>query len=419
MQTIKSLGLVLTLILCGCGTGGVGPTTPVEQKPKTKETPVNIEPKIADTHWEFGWQLLNRLDDSEKNNLFMSPLSASLALAMVLNGAHGDTYKQIATTLRYNHLPIEPINRQSAQLLQILRTPDPKAKVEIANGLWVAEGFPIEAEFVRRLQQFYGATAENLDFLHQPEESAKRINAWVKEQTHDLIEKLFEEDAFNNMDTVAVLVNTLYFKGKWQKPFAKEATHEQPFHREDGTTKPVPMMMASGNYPYYKGEGFQAVALPYGEGNLQFYLLLPDEGRTVADLRKRLNAERWKQMVAGMKPTEGEVGLPRFRIESAYQLKEALMKMGMRNPFTPGEADFSGMNREHGRKIYINSVIQKAVVQVDEEGTEAAAATGVEMRVTAVPTNAFSVVANRPFLFAIVHTPTGTVLFAGIVREPY
>ncbi len=419
MRKMSLSGLALTLLLGACGTGGVGTNpSPTPSPQKTKETPVKIEPKITDATLGFAWRLLNQLESAEEGrNLFFSPLSVSLALSMALNGAEGETYQQIAKTLGYENLSLDAVNAQSALLMQTLRSPDPKAEVSVANSLWVAEGFPIEADFVKRLQQFYDAEAQNLDFARAPEAAAQRINEWVKAQTREMIPKLFEANAFN-ADTVAVLVNALYFKGKWQKPFSKEATHEMPFRMENGRTKPVPMMMTSGKYPYYTGDGYQAVALPYGEGNLMFYLLLPDEGRTVAQLVEHMNPERWKQMAAQMKPTEGDVGLPRFRVETQYALKPILQQLGMEAPFQPDGADFSRINRAYGKKIYINQVIHKAVVQVDEEGTEAAAATGIEMRITAAPVNHFTVIADRPFLFAIVHQPAGAVLFMGIVREP-
>lgn len=411
--------LALTLLLGGCGTGGVGTTTnPAPDSRKTEETPVKIEPKITDATLSLAWNLLNQLEsEKEEANLFFSPLSVSLALSMALNGAEGETYQQIAKTLSYEKIPLEEINAQSALLMQTLRSPDPKAEVSLANSLWVAEGFPIEVDFVKRLQQFYDAEAQNLDFARAPEAAAQRINEWVKAQTRELIPKLFEPDSFD-ASTIAVLVNALYFKGKWQKPFSKDATHEMPFRMENGRTKSVPMMMTSGKYPYYKGDGYQAVVLPYGEGNLQFYLLLPDEGRTVAQLYESMNPERWKQMAAQMKPIQGNVGLPRFRVEARYELKPVLQQLGMQAPFQPNGADFSRISREYGKKIYISQVIHKAVVQVDEEGTEAAAATGVEMELTAVPQDYFSVIADRPFLFAIVHQPTGAILFMGIMREP-
>lgn len=415
MRVWRPFAWALMFLLAGCGTGGVGTAPDTTPKSKQKETPVKIEPKVADTTLSFGLELLNRLDDPEEGNRFLSPLSVSLAMSMVLNGAQGETYEQIAKTVGYHDLSLEQVNAQASQLMNLLRKPDPKTQVEVANSLWIAENFALEADFIARLQRFYGATAENLDFAHHPDASAQRINAWVREQTHELIPRLFEEDAFAP-ETIAVLVNTLYFKGKWQHPFAKEATQEMPFQREDGSTQPVPMMMASGKYPYYKGDGFQAVLLPYGTGDLQFYLILPEEGLTVAQLRSKLTPERWKQMVAGFEPKEGDVGLPRFRIESQYALETVLAKMGMPLAFTPGEADFSGMNRSHGKQIYIHSVVHKAVVQVDEEGTEAAAATGVEMRITSATPDTFTLIANRPFLFAIVHRPTGLVLFLGIVR---
>ena len=416
-----SIGSVmLALMLGGCGTSGVGPAPANPQGKKTvpQETKVKIEPQRVEANLQFGFRLLHQLDEQrEAPNLFFSPLSASLALTMVLNGARGETYRQMADALGYGEQPIESINAENALLLHLLRSPDPQTETLVANSLWVQQGFSLLPSFMQACQKYYGAEVDSVDFVQNRDEAAERINSWVKQNTKGLIPKLFEPSDFSNL-TRLVVVNTLYFKGKWQKPFDKQATSEQEFYLDGGKVKRVPMMHQSGKFDYLRGDGFQAVALPYGAGELSFYLFLPDEGRSLQAFLKELTAERWAQWLKSFKPTEGDVGLPRFRIEATYPLREPLQAMGITDAFDPEKADLGGIAPLTDGRLFITKALQKAVVEVDEEGTKAAAATGVVVGITAYNPNRFTLIANRPFFFAIRHNPTGAILFMGIVREP-
>ncbi len=413
-------GIMLAILLGGCGTSGVGPPPANQQGKETapREKTVKIEPQRVEANLQFGFRLLHELDERrEAPNLFFSPLSASLALTMVLNGAREATYRQMAGALGYGEQPIESINADNALLLHLLRSPDPQTETLVANSLWVQQGFSLLPSFTQACQKHYEAEVDTVDFIQNRDGAAERINGWVKQNTKGLIPKLFEPNDFNPL-TRLVVVNTLYFKGKWQSPFDKQATSEQEFYLDEGKVKRVPMMHQSGKFDYLRGDGFQAVALPYGAGELSFYLFLPDEGRSLQAFLKELTAERWAQWLKGFKPMEGDVGLPRFRIEATYPLKEPLQAMGITDAFDEQKADFSGIAPLTDGRLYITKVLQKAVVEVDEEGTKAAAATGVVVGVTAYDPNRFTLIANRPFFFAIRHNATGAVLFMGIVREP-
>jgi serpin B len=413
-------GFVVAMILSGCGTSGVGPPPANQQGKKTapQETTVKIEPLYVEANLQFGFRLLHELDERrEAPNLFFSPLSASLALTMVLNGARNETYRQMAHALGYGEQPVERINTENALLLHLLRSPDPKTETLVANSLWVQQGFSLLPSFLQACQKHYEAEVDSVDFMQDREGAAERINGWVKQNTKGLIPKLFEPSDFSPL-TRLVVVNTLYFKGKWQKPFDKQATREEEFHLEGGKVKRVPMMHQSGKFDYLRGDGFQAVALPYGAGELSFYLFLPDEGRSLQAFLKELTTERWAQWLKGFKPMEGDVGLPRFRIEATYPLKEPLQAMGITDAFDPEKADLSGVAPLTDGRLFITKALQKAVVEVDEEGTKAAAATGVVVSVTAYNPNRFTLIANRPFFFIIRHNATGAILFMGIVREP-
>jgi serpin B len=413
-------GFVVAMILSGCGTSGVGPPPANQQGKKTapQETTVKIEPLYVEANLQFGFRLLHELDERrEAPNLFFSPLSASLALTMVLNGARNETYRQMAHALGYGDQPVERINTENALLLHLLRSPDPKTETLVANSLWVQQGFSLLPSFLQACQKHYEAEVDSVDFMQDREGAAERINGWVKQNTKGLIPKLFEPSDFSPL-TRLVVVNTLYFKGKWQKPFDKQATREEEFHLEGGKVKRVPMMHQSGKFDYLRGDGFQAVALPYGAGELSFYLFLPDEGRSLQAFLKELTAERWAQWLKGFKPMEGDVGLPRFRIEATYPLEEPLQAMGITDAFDPEKADLSGVAPQTDGRLFITKALQKAVVEVDEEGTKAAAATGVVVSLTAYNPNRFTLIANRPFFFIIRHNATGAILFMGIVREP-
>ena len=412
MRTILMLcGVVAAALLSGCG-GDAG-TKP----PKEMTQPVQITDEVRAANVQFALTMLQQLDDPNAgDNLCISPLSLSLALSMTLNGAEGETYDAIAKTLGYTEQKLDAVNAQARALSRLLKPDDKSITVHMANGLWVQLGFPLKPDFLRALLSYYEARAETVDFL-KPEAAANAINAWVKEQTQGLIEKLFQAGDFDAQTRLA-LVNTLYFEGAWQSPFPKDATRDAPFYLESGATKQVPMMRLSERLPYYKGEGFQAVALSYGEGDYRFYLFLPDKGRTVAEFRKQLTPENWAKWLGAFRVVQGSVRMPRFKIEAKYDLKPPLSALGMGVAFDPDRADFSRIADVAPERLFIQKAIQKVVVEVDEEGTKAAAATGITVGVTSVPVDQFSLVVDRPFLFAIVHQPTGTVLFVGVVRQP-
>jgi len=402
---------VAAALLSGCG----GDTSP--KPPKEATQPVQITDEVRAANTQFALTMLQQLDDPESGeNLCFSPLSLALALSMTLNGADGDTYDAIAKTLGYTEQKLEAINAQARALARLLKPDEQSITVHMANGLWVQQGFPLKPDFLRALLTHYETRTETVDFT-KGEAAADTINAWVKEQTHGHIEKLFQANDFDERTRLA-LVNTLYFEGKWQYPFPKDATQDAPFYLENGKTKQVPMMRLSERLPYYKGEGFQAVALPYGKDDYRFYLFLPDKGRTVADLRQQLTPENWGKWLGEFRMMQGSLQMPRFKIEAKYDLKPPLSALGMGIAFDPDRADFSRIADVAPERLFIQKAIQKAVVEVDEEGTKAAAATGITVSLTYMPVDQFEMVVDRPFLFAIVHQPTGTVLFLGVVRAP-
>lgn len=408
MRLAMLLSGLAVLALTGCGV-----KQPDESMRRTSE-PVQVQSETQKANLTFAINLLQALDDG-KQNLCFSPLSLTIALATALNGASGDTYDAIARTLGYSQVDLDAFNEQMRELNRVLQPRD-AVNIHNANELWLANQFTPKPEYLKTMQQHYDAHIDTLDF-RQPAEAADAINRWTSEQTQGLISQLFAPNDFAPAPQVAmVMVNALYFEGKWQHPFPKAATHDAPFRLQNGKEKMVRMMSLREELPYYKGEGFQAVALPYGEGEYRFYLFLPDEGRTVAQLRQQFTPENWLKWVQGFQNTRGTVQMPRFKIEAEYDLNEALTALGMGIAFDPNRADFSRLAEPKGQ-VWLHLVRQKATVKADEEGTKAAAATELRYAMS-YELKEFQITADRPFMFAVVHHPTNTILFLGIVREP-
>jgi len=376
------------------------------------ETAMN--PGIAAASNAFGFDLFQQLQRQAANkNVFFSPLSVSVALAMTYNGAAGETKNAMARALKIEGIKLDELNLASAELLKALKSSDPKIELAIANSLWARNGVRFKEDFLARNRQFYGAEVSALDF-NSPQ-SLATINRWVDTNTKGKINKIIDQI---DSQQVMFLINAVYFKGQWQKRFEKKLTQNRPFHLLGSQQKPVPMMAQSGNYLYYRGDKFQAVSLPYGNGGVSLYLFLPDQKSSLDDFLKGLSYQKWEEWINSFSDTPGDVKLPRFKLDYENTLNNALKAQGMEAAFSRSDADFSGMRAE--RDLFISEVKHKAIVEVNEEGTEAAAATSVGISVTSVaaPQQRFTFIADRPFLMAIRDSQTGAILFMGAVMEP-
>ena len=418
MKSKLSVALcALSLITCraavrDAGHNGDGVAQPTEiTRPSNSAT---MKSNLAAASNAFGFDLFQQLRRQEANkNVFFSPLSVTLALAMTYNGAAGETKNAMARSLKIEGMSHAELNQASADLLKALKGSDPKIELAIANSLWARGGVRFNENFLARNRTFYGAEISSLDFSSP--QSVATINRWVSANTKGKISQIID-----NIDPqeVMFLINAVYFKGQWQKRFEKTLTKEQPFHLPGGQKKSVPMMAQSGNYLYHRGDKFQAVNLPYGNGGVSLYLFLPDQGSSLDEFLKGLSFQKWEGWINNFNDTPGDVKLPRFKLDYEETLNESLRAVGMGVAFNPREADFSGIRPE--RDLYISEVKHKAVVEVNEEGTEAAAATSVGVAITSVrePRERFSFVADRPFLMAIRDSQTGAILFMGAVMEP-
>ena len=417
---MRSLSIlpVLALVLAGCGnvaTTGVG-NEPSQSATSNKltETTRKVDPRLIDANNQFGFSLLHQLRKADREkNLFLSPASITLALAMTYNGAAGETEQAMAKVMSLQNMSKEELNQAASDLRQALQSADAKVELTIANSLWARQGIAFKQQFLETNRRYFGAQVSVLDFADP--DAPQTINRWVDTSTKGKIKKIVDDISPR---TVMFLINAIYFHGKWQKPFDKSLTQEKPFHLANGEQKRGPMMAQTGKFPYLKGENFQMVSLPYGEGRMSMVIVLPDEGTSLNEWLESLNAERWKVWTSRLVPAEGDLQLPRFKMDYEKTLNDALKEMGMALAFEPDRADFTGMRDE--RDLFLEKVHHKAIVEVDEEGTEAAAVTSVQVGITSVqqPRPPFQMVVDRPFFFAIRDTRTGMVLFMGAVYEP-
>jgi serpin B len=382
-----------------------------------KDKPANdkVDARLASANTNFGFKLFAEIArQGAGKNIFISPSSVGICLAMAYNGAEGETKQAMARALEAQGMTLEELNRAYAGLKAALENPDPKVQLQVANSLWARKGIKLNPEFIKRTKQFYDAQVIELDFDNPA--AITTINQWVSDSTRAKIDKIVDNI---DRDTILFLINAIYFKGKWANEFAKEKTKEDVFHLESGSEKRAPMMSQSGSYKYYETKNFQAVSLPYGGGRVSMYIFLPAKGATLGEFQKSLTAANWQSWMQEFRETEGDISLPRFRIEYEVTLNDALKALGMEPAFDSSRANFAGM-LQGGQNAYISKVKHKTFVEVNEEGTEAAAVTSTEMRATSAmrPRQRFRMVVDHPFFCAIRDNTTQTVLFMGSIMEP-
>lgn len=360
----------------------------------------------------FAFRLLGALaGDAPTTNVFFSPASVTLALGMALAGARGPTRDELAALLGLGDAPLDRLAELGAALEHIAQ--DAGATLTSANALWTSRQFPPDPAYVQRCRELFGAHVESLDFSRP--EAVAAINAWVRDRTAGKIPDLL---ASLDAAVMLVLTNAIFFKGTWQRQFDPARTQPGAFHAPAGP-RDVPMMALSAELPYAATPDYQAVSLPYGEhgGRLCMDVVVPRDRADVGRVAAGLGAAGWAALARRLAPRDGTLELPRFRVEYAQELTPALARLGMRRATRPGQADFGGIS-ELGPAI--SSVVHRAVLEVNEEGAEAAAATAVVMTVSAMlPVEPpFHLRADRPFLLAIRDRQSGIILFLGAIIAP-
>lgn len=366
---------------------------------------------------DFAFDLFKRVAEANPDkNVFLSPSSARWALGMAYAGSAGETREAMARTLGA-FSPAENLKFESERIASLMSA-DPKVKLRVANSVWLKRGFPFKKDFISSVSAAYRAEIFERGF--GPADVVE-ANAWVKSKTEGKIPSIL--DKFEPRDR-ALLINAVYFKGNWADQFQKERTTPEDFHSASGKTVKRSLMDRFGGYPYFEGNGFQAVRLPYGSGRLGMIVLLPARGRALKSLvAATANPASWRAVRESLQRKSGRVRLPRFKLEFGASLVGSLTGLGMGIAFDPWRADFTGMAdapRPEDR-LYISRVLQKTFVEVNEEGTEAAAATVVGMGSrcsVSLPVQPFEFIADRPFLYAIEDSATGELLFLGALYDP-
>ena len=371
--------------------------------------------RLVSANTSFGFKLYHEVaKESAGKNIFISPASIALSLAMTYNGAEAETKQAMARGLEAQGLTVDELNRAYAGLKGELENPDPKVQLQIANSLWARRGIDFNSEFIARNKEFYGAEVTTLDFADPA--APGTINAWVKDKTKDKIDKIVDSI---DPQSALFLINAIYFKGAWSAEFDKAKTKDDVFTTASGSKKRLPMMTQSGKYNYYETRNFQAVSLPYGSGRVSMYVFLPSPGTSINQFAPSLKTANWDTWMKEFSKTEGVIVLPRFRVEYEILLNESLKTLGMGVAFDPDRANFTGMF-SGGQNAFISKVKHKTFAEVNEEGTEAAAVTSTEMVVTSMPAQrkTFRMVVDRPFFLAIRDNKTGSVLFLGSIVDP-
>lgn len=395
-------------------TGGERGTLPRESPPLTA---FNAMPALSKSNTAFALDLYQQLR-SQEGNLFFSPFSISEALAMTYAGAKGETAAQMAKAMHFD-LPAADLhaafNALSSTLAGRAKNGDqPGFKLNIANALWGQQGFVFQPDFLNALSLNYGAGMQTVDYA-KSEDARQTINDWVANQTADKIKDLIPEGVLNEM-TRLVLTNAIYFNAAWMIPFEKDATKEDSFHLLNGSEVKVPMMRQTESFGYYKGEDFKAVELFYEGRQLSMVILMPDEGK-LPDFEKSLTEAGLQKILDQLAMERIDLSLPKFKVDSSFGLADQLAALGMPDAFDVAKADFSGMTGKPD--LYITNVVHKAFVDVNEAGTEAAAATGVIMGLKSMPTGEpVRLQIDHPFLFLIRDSETGALLFLGRVVQP-
>jgi serine protease inhibitor len=410
-RILLALLLWAALLAPGCGDGT---TSPEGYVPRDLTA---AEQQVVQSENVFGLSLFRTVADAAApdENVFVSPFSVSMALGMTANGAAGTTLQAMLNTLGFSGLGMHDVNASYLGLMDLLPGLDPDVAFNVANSIWYRQGYSFNQSFFDTCTAYFDAAVREIDFDGMS--AVDTINAWVSEKTRGKIEEILEPPIGG--DVVMYLINAIYFLANWEYEFDPALTEEAPFYLPDGSTVSVSLMRQPAEdeesvYMCYSNSSFQAVDLPYGNGLYSMTVLLPRPGVDIDSLIGEFSPENWETYMAGFEEKEGRIFLPKFEIECKYLLNNALISMGMGIAFDWSLADFTGMRPEGG--LWISRVIHKTYVKVDEEGTEAAAVTVVEMIETEF--NSFEMRVDRPFIFAIRESHSGTILFMGKIVNP-
>uniref|UniRef100_A0A1A8MTJ4 Leukocyte elastase inhibitor n=1 Tax=Nothobranchius pienaari TaxID=704102 RepID=A0A1A8MTJ4_9TELE len=377
---------------------------------------------LSKANTSFSLALFKKLGENDNSsNVFFSPFSISSALAMVMLGARGNTATQMSESLKTHDLR-DGVHSDFAHLLSELNRSDAPYALSVANRLFGEQSYQFVQDYLEETRKYYKAELETMDFIHNTETARLTINSWVEKETHGKIKDILDQGAVNGL-TKLVLVNAIYFKGNWNKQFNESATRDTSFRINKNSSKQVKMMYQKSKFPltYISEAACQVLEMPYKGKELSMLIFLPNNIEdSTTGLEKLESVLSYENFVEWTRPdmmdeVEVQVGLPRFKMEEKYDMKAVLMSMGMVDAFDMGKSDFSGMSPAND--LFVSEVYHKAFVEVNEEGTEAAAATAAVMMLRCALRPA-TFIADHPFLFFIRHNPSNSVLFAGRYCSP-
>ncbi len=408
MRSILLTAMLLAIfMLCACGNGNAD-NVEENKEPESKEIDQTM---VADIN-QFSFEIFQETDQSEPDkNIFISPMSISLALGMTYNGAEGTTEAAMREVLNYGERENIEINEFYKSLIDNLTALDTSVVMKIANSIWFRENYQLKQEFLELNQKYFDSRVEGINL--DAEESIDIINNWVSEKTNGKITEIISYPVRPNI--MMYLINAIYFKGTWTSEFDPERTRPMPFNVTAEKDTTVDMMYQKEEFRIFEGEDFHAVELPYGDKSFAMTAILPAEDKTPNDIISGMTSENWGNWNDSMHKEEIMLYLPKFKMRYSKTMNDILSSMGMGVAFGM-DADFKGMEPEG--ELFISRVLHKTFVQVDEEGTEAAAVTAVEMMTKAAPERPKEIRFDRPFLFVIHEKITGAIIFMGKIMQP-
>ncbi len=403
--------MYLTIFLVSCFDND--PITPKDDpNPPNLRALATSEVQLVDASNDFAFNLTKAINAGESSNFFISPLSVGYALGMTSNGAVGPTKEGIKSTLDVSEMSDEEVNQAYKDLTALLLTMDKKVLLSIANSIWYKQDLTVKSEFEQAMEDYYNASVTGLDFSDPASKDV--INGWIEEKTNDLIKDMLDRIP---PDAVMYLVNAIYFKADWQYEFDEGLTSKAPFHFEDGSIADVDMMVSEGvKASYYNSQDYQFIEIPYGNGQYVMDVFLPSNDVIVREIIEGLDADTFNSIIEDSDTITLKLHLPKFKFGFKKLLNDDLINMGMELAFTP-DAQFTEFF-EDAKELMISRVIHQSMIEVNEVGSEAAAATIVEIIETSAGGGPLEVLINRPFFFLIREKHSNSILFSGKLMDP-
>src|SRR5690625_2143142 len=394
----------LLITLVGCQDEQQGNGQPTE----------TVDESFIQSHNTFGFNLLQNIAENETDNIFISPTSILVALSMLYNGADGMTQDEIAETLQLDGIDVATLNDANSALLSILDRETEDITLKIANSLWINDDFEFQEQFAKHMEEYYDATIEAID-IYDPN-SPKLLNDWVSDATNKKIDEIVESIPSS---LVAYIINAIYLDAGWTIPFDETLTEDKPFYLANGDVVNVPLMMLRDNFNYLENDDFQAIQLTYGDDSeMNMTIILPTEDSSADELVQSMSKDDWNKWQTQFNEQEGTILLPKFTLEYDITLNDTLIALGMPSAFNE-QADLTKLVKD-SNDLYVSEVKHKSFIDVNEEGTEAAAATSIAiMEMSATDQDEpFYMEVNRPFIISITDNETEAILFIGAIKDP-